>query len=335
MEPSPAPAAASPETPGVSICEAPAVSICIVSWNTRDLLHECLASVEARTRIAHEVVVVDNASSDGTPEMVRTLHPRVKLVAAETNLGFVGGTNLAARRASGEYLLLLNPDTVLVTDAVGGLHRLLSSDPTIGVAGCRLLNADGSVQKTCAAAFPTPRNELTSLLLLHRLSPRLFPDRELSAWDHLDDRDVECLSGACMMIRRSTWESLGGFDERIFMYAEDLDLCRRVRQAGLRVRYLASESIVHKEGSASGRRRETFFSLISQMSSNEYFLAKHFGRGRALAYRGAVLVGSAARLVGGVVGAPFVRRLSGQGPGRFLRRSWALMTWAVGARRAA
>lgn len=309
----------------------PKVSICIVSWNTRDLLDACVASIAEHTTLPHEVIVVDNASADGTVAMLREKHPHVRVIASEKNLGFVLGNNLAGREATGEHLLLLNPDTALATDVLGGLVRVLESDARIGIAGPKLLNADGTVQATCAASLPTPWNEFTSLLFLHRVAPRVFPDRELSSWDHMDDRDVESISGACMLIRRSLWESLGGFDEAVFMYAEDLDICRRVGARGLRLRYVANESVFHFEGSSSSQRKESFFSLLSQMSSNAWYFRKHFGKGSALAYRLAIFTGSSLRLVGGVVAAPFVRSASGRSAGWFLRKNWALLRWSVAA----
>jgi GT2 family glycosyltransferase len=310
----------------------PQVSVLIVSWNTRDLLRECLASVAAKTSVPHEVIVVDNASADGSADMVRREHPEVRLVASETNLGFVKGNNAAARLATGENLLLLNPDTRLETDAVAGLDRALRSDASIGAAGCKILNADGSVQRTCAGSFPTPWNEFTSLLFLHRLAPRLFPDRERSGWDHLDDRDVDCLSGACMIVRRGLWEELGGFDERIFMYAEDVDLCRRVLGKRLRVRYVASESVWHFEGSSAAQRKESFYSLVAQMAGNEYVLRKHDGAARAFAYRAAVLAGASVRLLVGAILYPLLPAPAGRDRGWFLRKSRALFGWAVGTR---
>lgn len=307
----------------------PKVSICIVSWNTRDLLDACAASIAKHTTVPHEVIVVDNASADGTVEMLRERHPHVRVIASDRNLGFVLGNNVAAREARGEHVMLLNPDTVLVTDVLRGLVAVLESDPKIGIVGPKLLNADGSVQPTCAARLPTPWNEFTSLLFLHRIAPRLFPDRELSSWDHMDDRDVESISGACMLLRKSLWDSLGGFDEAVFMYAEDLDICRRVGASGLRLRYVAGESVYHYEGASSSQRKESFFSLLAQMSSNAWYFRKHFGAGTAFAYRFAIFAGSSLRLVGGVAAAPFLEAASGRSAGWFLRKHWALFRWSV------
>ena len=310
---------------------APKVSICIVSCNTRDLLDACVASIAKHTTLPHEVIVVDNASADGTVAMLREKHPHVRVVASERNLGFVLGNNVAGREARGEHILLLNPDTELACDAVGGLVAVIESDPKIGIAGPKLLNADGTIQPTCAASLPTPWNEFTSMLFLHRVAPRFFPDRELSAWDHLEDRDVESISGACMLIRRSLWESLGGFDEAVFMYAEDLDICRRVGKAGLRLRYVSGLPVFHYEGSSSKQRKESFFSLLSQTSSNAWYFRKHGGALAVVAYRLAIFTGSSLRLVLGVIAAPFIRTASGRTAGWFLRKNWALWRWSLAA----
>lgn len=313
------------------------VSVCIVNWNTRELLRNCLRSAELKTHnIAYEIIVVDNDSADGSAAMVVETFPRVTLIASKTNLGFARASNLAATKASGEYILYLNPDTELVTNAFLGMWNALKENPSYGAVGCRLLNSDESVQLTCASAFPSPRNELSSLLFLDRLFPnsRLCSSRELNYWDHRDSRAVECLSGACMMLRRSLVEKLGGFDEELFMYGEDLDLCFRVSQEGLALYYLASEVIFHHEGAASKKKGRSFAPVL-QRAANYYFLRKNFGRTRAVAYRTAVLVGSGARLVAATLAIPLwiLRR----GPGQlaiptFLGKYGDLFLWSIGVK---
>lgn len=314
------------------------VSVCIVNWNTRELLRACLASIAARTRACRvEVIVVDNASSDDSVEMVRREFPDVRLVPSRVNHGFARGSNLAASMATGDYVLFLNPDTELVTDAIGGLWRFLCAHPGHGVAGCRLLNTDGSIQSTCASEMPGLRNELASMLFLDRLFPRsrLFAARELAWWDHADTRDVDCLSGACMMLPRPLLERLGGFDARVFMYGEDLDLCCRVRAAGLRVGYVADESIYHHEGAGS-RQRGRSFAPLRQRGANYFFLRKNFGARAALGYRAAVAVGAAARLCGAVLASPlWALRRSADGPrwSDFVWRHGQLVLWSLGLKR--
>jgi hypothetical protein len=312
------------------------VSVCIVNWNTRELLRRCLASIALHTQgLRHEVIVVDNQSADGSTEMVRRDFPGVRLIEPGANLGFARGSNLAAHAATGDHILYLNPDTELVTNALLGLWRALDEDAACGAVGCRLLNSDGSVQLTCAADIPSPRNELTSMLMLDRLFPRsrLFAARELAWWDHAQTRDVACLSGACLMARRSLIARIGGFDESLFMYGEDVDLCCRIRAEGLALRYLASETIFHHEGAAS-RKKGRSFAPLRQRAANTYVLAKNFGSRRALAYRAAVLLGSAARLSGAVLLTP-VAVLRGRRHQivDFAQRHADLLLWSVGARR--
>lgn len=313
------------------------VSVCIVNWNTLEMLRRCLRSIrENATGLDVEIVVVDNASSDGSASMVEKEFPEVVLIPSGANLGFARGSNLAARSSRGSYVLYLNPDTELVTNAILGMWRFLESNPGHGAVGCRLLNSDGTTQLTCASAFPTARNELCSLLLLHRLFPgsRLCSSRELNYWDHADDRDVECLSGACMMLSRSLVDRLSGFDETLFMYGEDLDLSYRVAAQGLRLGYLASEVIYHHEGAASRKKGRSFAPLL-QREANYYFLSKNFGQPMAVRYRCAVSIGSMARLVAALVVGPFWLLGRGFRSGdlfNLVARHGDLLLWSIGAK---
>lgn len=314
------------------------VSVCIVNWNTRELLARCLQSIRERTAgLQVEVIVVDNASGDGSAALVAADFPEVKLIASSENLGFARGSNLAAASASGDYLLYLNPDTELVTNAVFGLWQCLVHNPSHGAAGCRLLNSDGSIQLTCAGSFPNLRNELSSLLFLDRLFPRsrVFSSREMNYWNHADSRDVECLSGACMMVPRALAERLKGFDDALFMYGEDLDLCCRIRRTGRTLHYLASEVVYHHEGAAS-RKKGRSFAPLWQRGANYYFLRKNFGRPAALGYRAAVLLGSCARVVAGLLLWPWWRlhrRLQADDAAHFVAKHVALFLWSIGLKR--
>jgi N-acetylglucosaminyl-diphospho-decaprenol L-rhamnosyltransferase len=276
------------------------VTVCIVNWNTRELLRQCLQSIRKHSvGLKLQIVVVDNASADGSADMVRQGFPEVQLMASLDNHGFARGSNLAAQAAKGSCVLYLNPDTELVTNAIQGMWTYLAQHPACGAVGCRLLNSDGSIQTTCASDFPGPRNELTSMLFLDRMFPRsvTFSSRELNYWDHANSCDVPCLSGACLMLPTLLAHRLAGFDENLFMYGEDLDLCCRIRQRGLVLHYLAQEVIFHHEGAASKKKGRSFAPLW-QRAANVYFLQKNFGVGPARWYRAAVLVGAAARLMG-------------------------------------
>lgn len=275
------------------------ISICIVNWNTRELLSRCIESIYGKTGgIDYEIIVVDNASMDGSARMVKRKFPYCKLVASAANLGFVKANNMALGEASGKYVMFLNPDTELVTNAPLGIFRFLEDNPEFGAAGCRLTGADGSVQYTCASTFPTPFNELSRFLFLNRIFPgvRFFSSREMNYWDHKDSRSVDCLSGACMMVRKIILDSVGGFDEGIYMYAEDLELCYRILKSGWKIYYLASEVIIHHEGSGS-RKKKRDFSTLLQNESNLYFMKKYKRPGYVMRYRLAVGAGSLFRVL--------------------------------------
>ena len=314
------------------------VSVCIVNWNTRELLRRCLTSIEAHTRgLDYEVVVVDNASSDGSSQMVCESFPRVSLLALSENLGFARGCNRAVGASSGRYVLYLNPDTELVTNAIAGMYHYLVLRPNCGAVGCRLLNSDGSIQLTCASEFPSPRNEFTSLLLLDRLFPTTawFRSREMNHWNHHDSRDIECLSGACMMIPRVLVERLGGLNESLFMYGEDLDLCCGVHREGLTLHYLATETIYHHEGAAS-RKKGRSFAPLRQREANYWFLQKNFGTTRAFGYRCAVLVGSSLRLTAGAIFGPALllqQRWGAEDWQIFLAKYAELLLWSIGMKK--
>ena len=276
------------------------VSICIVSWNTKDLLYDCIKSIKKKTNgINYEIIVVDNASKDGSLEVVRQKFPECKLIASNKNLGFARGNNIAIKEAFGKYILYLNPDTTLVTSAINGMNNFLENNTTYGAVSCKLTDKSGNIQYTCAAAFPTPFNTLCSLLFLDRIFPKskLFTSRELNYWNHEDSRNVECLSGACIMVRKEIVDELGGFDENIFMYSEDLDLCYRILKRGWQIFYLASEVIIHHEGASTKAKKNKNFAPLMQKASNYYFFHKNFGRMKAVQFRAAVCFGSLFRII--------------------------------------
>lgn len=276
------------------------VSICIVSWNTRNLLYDCIQSIKEKTQgIEYEIIVVDNCSSDGSAEMVKESFPDCKLIASNQNLGFVKGNNLAIREATGKYILYLNPDTILVTNAVYGMYQFLESNAQYGAVGCKLIYNDGTIQYVCASNFPTPWNTLSSLFFLNRIFPNseFFSARELDYWNHEDSRDIQCLSGACILARKTIIDELGGFDENIFMYSEDLDLCFQIHKKGWKIYYLSSETIMHYESASTKVKKNRNFAPVRQKSSNYYFFQKNFGRSKATQFRIAVSIGSLFRVI--------------------------------------
>lgn len=314
------------------------VSICIVNWNTKELLKKCIGSIKDRTEgLTYEIVIVDNNSQDDSTQMVRQSFPECSIVESKKNLGFAKGNNEAVTKATGKYILYLNPDTELITNAIFGMFLFLERNADFGAVGCKLVTSDGQIQFTCARTFPTPFNQFALLSMLNRLFPqsRCFSTVEMNYWNHADSREIDCLSGACIMARKHIIDTLNGFDEKYFMYAEDVDLCYRIKKESWKIYYLAEERIFHHEGASSKKRTARHFATVMQRASNYYFLNKHFGYVKALEYRIAVGVGSIIRLFMLILLVPLLSRSKSEklSPGIF-GKYFNLFLWAIGLRKA-
>lgn len=232
---------------------APTLSVVIVSWNVRDLLDHALNAVY--TSGTHtpdlEVIVVDSASTDGTPEMIRERYPQVHLIASNQNLGFSKGNNRGIAAAHGDYLLLLNADTVVLGDALATLVTYLQEHPGTGMVGPRLLNADGSTQSS-RRRYPT----LPVLFLESTWLQGWAPKHQLARF-YVDDQadtaeqEIDWITGAAMLVRRDVLEDVGGLDEGFFMYSEELDWCHRIGDAGWAIAYTPAAEIIHYGGKSS------------------------------------------------------------------------------------
>jgi GT2 family glycosyltransferase len=229
----------------------PRLSIVIVSYNSAAHLETCLRSLtDPPPHTDHEIVVVDNASTDGTPEYLRSRWPGVRLIEAGANLGFARANNLGIRQTFGDLVLLLNPDTIASAGALDGLVQALDAEPAAAIAGPRIVDAGGRPELSFGSMI-SPLSELRQKILVrghqHRL-PLLSPLVErLTA----TTKYVDWVSGACLLIRRADLEAAGLLDERFFMYTEDVDLCATVRAAGRRVLFVATVRIVHARGGSA------------------------------------------------------------------------------------
>ncbi len=262
------------------------LSIVIVSWNARDYLRKCLTSIYKNSNgLETEIFVVDNGSGDESAGMVRKEFPGVKLIENTANPGFGAANNQALKRCAGKFTLILNPDTEISGRALAEMVNFMRQNGKIGALGAKLLNADGTVQLTCARNFPTMLTEFFWLTTLVRRFPknRLVGRYLMSYWDHNDKREVDCLSGACVMARRDVLKGIGYFDESYFMYGEDVDLCYRIKKAGWQVWYLPEAEIIHYGGGSSGRIAET--AAIYDRISITKFLRKRHGILMAVVYR--------------------------------------------------
>lgn len=225
------------------------LSIIIVNYNGVKFLTGCLNSIEEHVNRPHEVIVVDNASTDGSVELIKENFPRVRLIQSGKNSGFSGGNNIGARCAKGELMLLLNNDTRLLTPLDAAIEEF-GRDERLGALGCGMSYGDGSFQPTIGLEA-TPLSLVLSWtgLARFRFAPEVFKRVEHDQRQYLAAKNgVAWISGAFLMTRRGLWDALGGFDERYFMYVEDVDYCRKVREAGYRVDYTPLVKIVHYEG---------------------------------------------------------------------------------------
>ncbi|MEW6510904.1 MAG: glycosyltransferase [Bacteroidota bacterium] len=257
------------------------LSVIIVNYNVRQFLENALTSIcRAMEGIDGEVFVVDNASDDGSAEMVAAKFPKVTLLANSENLGFARANNIALRRARGRILLLINPDTVVQEDTFGVMMRFFEETPDAGLAGCKILNPDGTFQLPCRRGFPTPWVAFTKTFGLSALFPRsrLFGRYNLTYLSEDETYPVDAVSGSFMMLRREVFEKIGGLDERFFMYGEDLDWCYRVMKAGFSVYYVHATKIVHFKGEST--RRSDIDEIRLFYRAMQLFVRKHFSRSR-------------------------------------------------------
>ena len=231
------------------------LSVVFLSYNTRSLTRQALSSVLAATEgLEVEIFVVDNASADGSAEMVAEEFPQVKLICNEANVGFAAGNNVALRQVAGEYALLINTDTIVRRDALRTMVEFMDAHPEAGACGCKILDPDGTLQLDSRRGFPTP---LAAFCKMSGLS-RLFPKHPLIAHYHMTYLDpeqtaeVEVLSGSCMMVRKAAMDEVGLLDEDYFMYGEDIDWCYRFHRAGWKIYYVPTTEIIHFRGE-SGR----------------------------------------------------------------------------------
>ena len=272
------------------------LSVVIVSWNVRDLLRRCIQSMVTEAELSSdgsayriggwtvEILVVDNASVDGSSEMVRDEFPPVHLVVNDENRGFTAANNQGLARSRGRYLLLLNPDTEIVGDALTTMLRYAEANSEVGALGARLLNPDGSIQSS-RRRFPTFATALVESTVVQEWWQDNRILRRYYMADTPDDaiQRVDWVVGACLLVRRQAFEQVGGLDEGFFMYSEELDWCWRIKAAGWEIVYLPTASIIHHEGKSSEQvvaARHVYF----QSSKVRYF-RKHHGAFQAEALR--------------------------------------------------
>lgn len=258
----------------------PDVSISITNHNTKDFLESCISSaIKSIKKHSCEIIVVDDASVDGSVDMIRKKYPQVKIIKNGTNIGYVRSNNIGMRATSGRYVVSLNSDVIVLDESVDKLIRFMDNNPNAGAVGPKLLNSDGSIQLQARRGFPAMLN---SLFYFSGLS-RLFPKNKLMGGyllTYLDDRsteEVDSLCGAAMMVRREVIERVGLMDEDYFMYGDDIDWCYRMKNAGWKVFYLPDAEIIHY-GGRGGSRRQSYRNIFEFHRAMAVFYSKHYAK---------------------------------------------------------
>ncbi len=253
------------------------VSIVIISYNVKEFLQQCILSLKKScTGVPHEIIVVDNNSVDGSDKIIKDEFPDVRLIKNKDNKGFASACNQGLKIATGEYLLLLNPDTMIQEDTIPKMVKFFRQNPEAGAAGCKILNADGTLQLACRRSFPTPSVAIPKTLGLSTLFPKskLFSKYNLTYEDPDKQIEVDALSGAFLMFRREVYNQIGGLDEDYFMYGEDLDYCYRIKSNGWKIFYYPKTKIIHYKGEST--KLASFDNFVVFYKAMDIFVKKHF-----------------------------------------------------------
>jgi N-acetylglucosaminyl-diphospho-decaprenol L-rhamnosyltransferase len=290
------------------VAETGTLDAVIVSYRCRSLLRDCLHSLRANPpRRPVRTFVVDNASEDGTVEMVRDEFPEVELHAAASNLGYAAASNLAIRAGAAEYVLALNPDTRVTGGALERLLELMDARPDIGICGCRLERSDGTFDHAARRSFPTP---LSALGHFSGLGRRPGARGRLAAYraPEVARGPVDAVNGAFMLVRRSALDEVGLFDEGYWMYMEDLDLCYRFAQAGWVTWFEPSVTVLHVKGGSSGSFRRPRLNYAFHYGMFRFY-RKHYAPGRGTLVNAAIYAGIAVKLALSVARSAVARRI--------------------------
>lgn len=267
-----------------------------MNWNTCELLIDCLKSIRTWTDPEEvQTIVVDNASSDKSTEMIENSFPEVRLIKAGANIGFGRANNMAIPHAVSPLILFLNPDTVIIDDSINKMIRFIKANPNVGGLGSQLIHSDGLVHTLGLQWFPSPITEFINIIFLTDRMIHAFR-KYLPYQDPNESGYVKKIYGTAFMVKREVIENIGFFDERFFMYGEDVDLSRRIIDAGWHLYYLADTKIVHHVAGASGKSTSQFSALMKCESISK-LMTKYYGNTGSFFYRTAIFSGSIFRLL--------------------------------------
>jgi GT2 family glycosyltransferase len=261
------------------------VSIIIINWNTKDLLRDCLDSViEQTSKVDYEIIVVDNNSTDDSVQMVKNDFKQVILIENPDNRGFAAANNQAMKIAKGRYVLLLNSDTVVLDKAIEKTIEFSAKNPKVAATGCKVLNPDGSLQRTCFM-FPSVLNMFLSSTYLYKLFPksRFFGREQMTWWDRDDAREVDVVTGCFMLVRKDAIENVGLMDEDYFMYGEETDWCFRFKKNGWKNMFTPVGQIIHYGGQSTSQVKAEMIlqlrgSILLFIKKNKGILSHIFAR---------------------------------------------------------
>ncbi len=253
------------------------LSVIIVNYNVKEFLQNLIHSLtKAAQNITYEIIVVDNASDDGSVELIKEKFPSVNLIVNQKNLGFSKANNIGLKIAGGTFVMLINPDTIVQEDTIQKMLKFFNDTPDAGLAGCKILNPDGSLQLACRRSFPGPWTSFCKVTGLSSLFPnnKIFARYNLTYLNEDQTYEVDAISGSFMMAKKEAIDKVGGLDEQFFMYGEDLDLCYRIQKAGFKVYYVHSTQIIHYKGESTKRssidETKIFYNAMT------LFVKKHF-----------------------------------------------------------
>ncbi len=308
-----------------------AVSVCIVTYNTKEFLEKCLLSIRSSTKVAHEIIVVDNNSSDGTRALLKQIFPDVKSIFNEENKGFAKAANQAVKLAVGNYVLILNPDTEVLTDAIDRCFEFIKTKSEKDLVTCKIINSDGSVQKIKKSK---QFYSLKTQLFMHSNLDRFFPNHHLvrdARLRHIDYNQLQVIDyaeGCFMMMKREFFETIGLFDEEYFLYSEDCDLCRRVAEHGGKIYYYPEATIIHHGGEST---KQDSLEAHHQFVLNRYkFYEKQFGADSARKFRSIIMLGSLIKITKSIFRAMV---LKGCDTKYLLKRDADTFLWSLGLKR--
>ena len=277
------------------------VSIIIVNWNARKPLHDCLKSIyENGDEVDYEIIVVDNASTDGSVEMVKKAWPDVNLIENSENIGFARANNIGIRQSTGPYVCLINPDVIALKDCIRNLVEFMDQNLHVGMAGPRILNPDRTLQCSCRH-FPTIWNNVCQAIGLNYLFPKsaLFSEPIMKYWTHDKERKVDVLSGCFWIVRRKAMDEVGLLDEDFFIYGEDIDWCKRFHKAGWDVTFYPGVEAIHYGGASSANAPIKFY--LEMEKADLHYWKKHHGKLGAAVYTMILLLRHTLRMISGAL----------------------------------